>query len=75
MALLAIAAVITVFLYPTVNLPATKLKRPLVLAAALLLSSMVAAITAQWRTLRREAVASVPVHHVPLEDLLCARLC
>lgn len=72
-ALLVLAAVLIVFLYPTVNLPETSLKRPLIVMALLLTFAVATTLLISIGKARLYFVEySSPA---PRVDLLCARLC
>ena len=72
-ALLAIAGVLVVFLYPLVNIPATKLKRTMLLTLAFAAFAiwMLAALPA----LARPTLGPTLYPAVPLTEVLCVRLC
>jgi hypothetical protein len=73
--LLALGALLAIFLYPTIDLPATKLKRPLVLAAILLTIHFAGLLLLAIRQMHRDVIVVAPCPDVPLVDLHCSRLC
>jgi hypothetical protein len=71
----ALVAVLTIFLYPTINLPATKLIRPLVLAAILITIFIAGLLLLAIAHLRGQPAEFATRRDIPLVDLVCSRLC